>query len=101
MPSLAGCPCFPCLKKEADECRNGSHCSPDAEGRLFSHTGTRYRRGKEWATTYERGPPFPAHGDAPPACPPAYSEADWTRKTGWVSTSRSNSSSEAFSVTLR
>jgi hypothetical protein len=45
--------------------------------------------------------PFPAHGDSAPACSQAGSEADWTRKTGWVSTSRSNSSSEEFSVTPR
>src|SRR5438128_150241 len=47
-----------------------------------------------------RCPPFPAHGDSSPTCSQACSEADWTRKTGWVSTSRSNSSSEEFSVTL-
>ncbi len=48
-----------------------------------------------------RCPPFPAHGKASPACSQVCSEADWTRKTGWVNTSRSNSSSEAFSVTPR
>src|SRR5713101_3100838 len=94
--SLARCPCFPCVKEEADECRICCTALRMPEGRLFSHAGTRSLRGKERATTYERCPPFPADSDSSPACSQACSEADWTRKTGWVSTSRSNSSSEEF-----
>jgi hypothetical protein len=30
MPSLDGCPCFPCMKEEADGCRRSLHCSLDA-----------------------------------------------------------------------